>query len=61
VIPLSAAALARHAALIRQRLNVPSNDLKIAATALEENATVVTRNLRDFRRVPGVQCEDWTV
>jgi len=61
VIPLSASALARHATLIRQRLNVPSNDLKIAATALEENATVVTRNLRDFRRVPGLQCEDWTV
>jgi hypothetical protein len=31
VLPLSVAALKLDATLIRQRLNVPSNDLKIAA------------------------------
>jgi tRNA(fMet)-specific endonuclease VapC len=61
VLPLSRAALGQHALLIRQRLNVGSNDLKIAASALENHATVVTRNLRDFRRVPGLLCQDWTV
>ena len=61
VLPLSRAALGHHAALIRQRLNVGSNDLKIAASALENNAVVLTRNLRDFRRVPGLSCQDWTV
>jgi tRNA(fMet)-specific endonuclease VapC len=61
VLPLSRAALARHQALVRQRLNVGSNDLKIAATALESNAVVVTRNLRDFGRVAGLSCQDWTV
>ena len=61
VLPLSVAALARHATLIRQRLNVGSNDLKIAASALETNAIVVTRNLRDFGRVSGLLCQDWTV
>jgi tRNA(fMet)-specific endonuclease VapC len=61
VLPLTRAALARHAALVRQRLNVSSNDLKIAATALENGAIVATRNLRDFRRVPGLLCQDWTV
>jgi tRNA(fMet)-specific endonuclease VapC len=60
VVPLSRAAMSRHATLIRQRLNVSSNDLKIAATAQEQNATVVTRNLRDFGRVPGLTCADWT-
>ena len=60
VLALTRAALSRHATLIRQRLNVGSNDLKIAATALEQNATVVTRNLRDFGRVPGLACQDWT-
>jgi tRNA(fMet)-specific endonuclease VapC len=60
VLPLSLAALSHHALLIRQRLYVGSNDLKIAVTALENNATVVTRNLRDFGRVPGLVCEDWT-
>jgi len=61
VLPLSRAALNRHALLIRQRLNIGSNDLKIAATALENNAMVVTRNLRDFGRVSGLLCQDWTV
>jgi tRNA(fMet)-specific endonuclease VapC len=60
VLPFGVAAMARHAALLRQRLNVASNDLKIAATALENNATVVTRNLRGFGRVPGSPCEDWS-
>jgi tRNA(fMet)-specific endonuclease VapC len=61
VLPLSVLALAHAATLRKQRLNVGSNDLKIAATAIEVRAIVVTRNLRDFRRVPGVVCEDWTV
>jgi tRNA(fMet)-specific endonuclease VapC len=61
VLPLTCAALNRHAQLIRQRLNVGSNDLKIAASALENNAIVVTRNLRDFGRVAGLSCQDWTV
>lgn len=39
--------------------NVGGNDLRIAATALEMNATVVTRNVRDFERVPGLTVENW--
>lgn len=61
VLPLSRAALGRHATLMRQHLNVGSNDLKIAASALEHGAIVATRNLRDFGRVPGLSCQDWTI
>jgi tRNA(fMet)-specific endonuclease VapC len=43
------------------RLNVKKMDLRIAAIALENSAIVVTRNLRDFQRVPGLMVEDWTV
>ncbi len=61
ILPLTAAAAVRFQDLLRQRLNVGGNDLRIASIALESGATVVTRNLRDFRRVPGLQCEDWSV
>jgi tRNA(fMet)-specific endonuclease VapC len=60
VLPFTLAAMNRHATLVRQRLNVGSNDLKIAVTALELNATVATRNRRDFARVPGLLHEDWS-
>ena len=36
-------------------------DLKIAAIALAYDAIVLTRNLKDFSRVPGLRVEDWTV
>ena len=35
------------------------NDLLIAATALVNEATLVTRNVREFQRVPGLRVECW--
>ena len=34
-------------------------DLLIAAIAPANRATLVTRNLKDFRNVPGLQVENW--
>lgn len=59
IFPATEAALARYDRLVKMKLNVGRDDLKIAAIALELGATVVTDNLRDFGRVPGLAVEDW--
>jgi tRNA(fMet)-specific endonuclease VapC len=61
ILPMTATSLAQHATLMGAKLNVKSPDLRIAAVALEQGGIVVTRNLRDFRRVPGLVSEDWSV
>lgn len=43
------------------RLHVGSQDLRIAASALAKNMTVVTRNKKHFERVPDLLIEDWTI
>lgn len=60
VMSLSESAIGRYDELSRLKLGVRANDLRIAATALELPATVVTRNRIDFDRVPGLQVEDWS-
>ena len=35
------------------------NDLVIAAIARSRNLTLITHNLREFTRVPGLATEDW--
>jgi tRNA(fMet)-specific endonuclease VapC len=42
------------------RVRIGTMDLKIAAIALAHDATLLSRNLADFRRVPGLKVEDWT-
>lgn len=59
IVTFSEAAIRRYNALLAMKLNIGKMDLRIAAIALEENATVITRNLRDFGRVPGLACENW--
>jgi len=61
ILPYTESAIARVAQLKVLRLNVRLMDLRIAAVALENGAVVVTRNQRDFGRVPGLVAEDWSV
>ena len=60
ILPYSLAAFDRATGFLRQNWNVRAPDLRIAAIALEAGATVVTANVRDFTRVPGLTVEDWT-
>ena len=59
IVTFSEPAIARYNALLALKLNVGKMDLRIAAIALEAGATVITRNLREFERVPGLTCENW--
>jgi tRNA(fMet)-specific endonuclease VapC len=43
-----------------QGVRIGTMDLRIAAIALARDLTVLSRNLVDFGRVPGLRIEDWT-
>jgi tRNA(fMet)-specific endonuclease VapC len=60
ILPYTQAAIARYGQLLAQKLNVGKNDLRIGAIALEYGAVVVTRNVRDFGRIPNLIVEDWS-
>jgi tRNA(fMet)-specific endonuclease VapC len=45
--------------LQQQRLRIGTMDLKIAAIAIANNATLLSRNLKDFGKIPTLQVEDW--
>lgn len=46
--------------LEKRGLVIGSNDLMIAAICLAHDCTLVTSNLAEFSRVPGLKCEDWS-
>jgi tRNA(fMet)-specific endonuclease VapC len=48
------------AMLEREGQVIGVNDLHIAAHARSEGLVVVTNNIREFSRVPGLRVEDWT-
>lgn len=47
------------AELAQQGLRIGPYDTLIAAVALAHDLTLVTRNTREFSRVPGLRLEDW--
>jgi|SRR5581483_3700995 len=60
ILDFDMAAMQRYEEVKRLRLKVRKMDLQIAATALEHGGTVVTRNVRDFKAVPGLAVENWS-
>jgi tRNA(fMet)-specific endonuclease VapC len=61
VLPFDAEAVAIFDKVRAQKIPVGSMDLRIAAIALSQNLVLLTRNAKDFSRIPGLAIEDWTV
>ena len=61
VEPFDAPAAAVFDGLLAQRVRIGTMDLRIASITLARGMTLLTRNVRDFRQVPGLLTEDWTV
>ena len=60
VLPFAEDAQACFTGLRPQCPRVQTLDLRIASIALTTHAVLLSRNVRDFRRVPGLVVEDWT-
>ncbi len=61
LLPIAAAAAAEFDRLRRNKRlkKIGRADLLIAAIVLANQAKLVTRNLKDFQQVPGLQVENW--
>ncbi|MFT3879391.1 MAG: type II toxin-antitoxin system VapC family toxin [Gemmatales bacterium] len=61
IIPFSVAAMQRYERFRKMKpaLNVRGPDLRIASITIENQATVITFNIRDFKRVPGLDFIGW--
>jgi len=61
VLPFESAAAKIHAQvrLALRSMPISERDLVIASTALAGQRTLVTGNVREFSRVPGLQVENW--
>jgi tRNA(fMet)-specific endonuclease VapC len=46
--------------LKRQRIRVGTQDLRIASITIANRGTLLTRNLRDFEKIPDLRVEDWS-
>jgi tRNA(fMet)-specific endonuclease VapC len=61
VVGFETAAASTFKSLKKTYPRLGSMDLKIAAIAITNNATLLTRNLSDFNQIKGLRIEDWTI
>jgi tRNA(fMet)-specific endonuclease VapC len=59
IIRLDEAASEEFTRLKKMKVRVGTQDLKIAAIALAQHALLLSANLRDFQKVPGLRVENW--
>ena len=61
ILPFDDKAIAVFQNLWIARVRIGTMDLKIASIAIANDATLLTRNAKDFAKVPGLKFEDWSV
>lgn len=61
VIPFDSAAAAMFDSLQSQRIQLATMDLRIAAICRSRGLILLTRNNRDFGKVPELKIENWTI
>jgi tRNA(fMet)-specific endonuclease VapC len=61
VLEFSAKAATEFQRLRNLSVRVGTMDLKIASIVLATRAKLLSRNLKDFRQIPELDVEDWTV
>jgi tRNA(fMet)-specific endonuclease VapC len=60
ILPFNLPEIRRYRQLRTQHRRIGTNDLRIAAIVLEQQAILVTRNTTDFADISGLQVEDWS-
>jgi tRNA(fMet)-specific endonuclease VapC len=61
VLPFDRMAADRFQELLTQRVRGSTMDLRIASIALSQDLVLLTRNTKDFVKVPDLKFEDWTI
>jgi tRNA(fMet)-specific endonuclease VapC len=61
MLPYDTHAQSIYRVLKAQRIRVGTQDLRIASIVLAHNGVLLTRNIRDFERVPGLVIQDWSI
>ena len=59
IVTLSSEAAAMFQEMRASGVKIGTMDLKTACIAINSNALLLTRNRRDFERVPGLRFENW--
>lgn len=60
VLSFDEAAAEIYEGLRKQKPRVGTMDMRIASIAIAQDAILISRNLVDFERIPGLTVEDWT-
>jgi len=58
-LPLDGDAAQRFQVFRKQGIRIATLDLRIACICLEHDATLLTRNIRDFSKIPDLKMENW--